>query len=313
MAKSSSAKLNSILGRMNDLEHQEVDKEFIGAFYGGPGTGKTTAAVALAQKLRGDGRILYLDSADGFVSLDNIPALKRNVDRIRVDDGADLAPLANAVRTRHARFKPHTVVILDEISSWYTDILHAYAREQLGIGPDEDLPEIEGGLYAAPQAALLNVIKAFHKTAGLHVIMVSHEQTRAIKGDREQKITLSLGPKLTASVSQLSHVIARFESRAVKEGYERTAQVWPTRYVEAKSRIGGLEVKMPVVALVKELAVWAESDQMAEDLVQPESQEVLEDEPEDATEEIDGDDEDFEVSDDEDDTDDGDIEEQMNS
>lgn len=292
--------LAAITKSMNDLETQEVEKEFIGLIYGSHGTTKTTASQALAQKLRGTGRILFLDSADGWVSLENFPKLKRSTDLLQVSDPRELMVLANAIRTRKAPFKDTTVVVLDEVSSWFTDVLHMHVREATGTGDDEDLPEIEGSMYAGPQAAFLNLIKVFHKTSGLHVIMVAHEQERAVKGERgASKITPSLPPKLTSGLAQLSHVIARFESvkdPKEKSGYRREAQVQPTRYVEAKTRIGGLDVKVSVNTLLKAVESWVEDpDLMAEDLISEEPQLAAE-EPED--DEAD-DEEDFELSEDE--------------
>jgi|TARA_R100000482_G_scaffold124710_2_gene78581 hypothetical protein len=295
------ANLAKILSRMNDLEHQEVEKDFIGMFFGGPGVGKTVASVGLAQKLRGEGRALYLDSSDGWVSIDNHPSLKRGIDRIEVSDPRDLMTIANALRSRHKGFEGYRVVILDEVSSWYTDILHAYVREQTGTKDDEDLPEIEGSMHAAPQAMFLNVIKTFHKTENLHVIMVAHEQGRPIKGESGALLmSPSLGPKITSGLAQLSHLIARFESRKVKDKYEREAQVWPTRYVMAKSRIGGLDLKLPVASLVKAVSEWINSSRMGDDLIKPEEK-VLAEEPDD-----DDEDEDFEISDDDSEDDDKD-------
>ncbi len=208
--------------------------------------------------------------------------------------------IANALRTRAKGFEDFTVVVLDEVSSWFTDVLHSYVREVTNTPDDQDLPEIEGSMYAAPQAAFLNLIKVFHKTAGLHVIMVAHEQDRAIKGEKGvSQITPSLSPKLMAGVAQLSHLVGRFEARKdpkAKSGYRREVQVLPTRYVVAKTRIGGLEVKEDAVVLVKKVAAWInDSKLMAEDLVAPESQVVAE-EPDD--EEPVEEDDDFEIEED---------------
>lgn len=291
--------LASILKNMNDLEHQEIEKEFIGLLYGSHGVSKTTTAQALAQKLRGDGRILFIDSADGWVSLDNFPSLKRNTDLLQISDPRELMVLANALRTRKKPFQGTTVVVLDEVSSWFTDVLHMHVRDITGTPDDADLPEIEGSMYAAPQAAFLNLIKTFHKTPGLHVIMVAHEQERAIKGEKgASKITPALAPKLTSSLAQLSHVVARFESvkdPKAADGYRREAQVQPTRYVEAKTRIGGMDVKLKVTALVKAIAGWVDDSRaMAEDLTEPEEEVLVEEEEEDEPET----EEDFEVQDD---------------
>ena len=294
------AKLSKLLDRMADMEHQVIEKKFIGLFYGSYGTGKTTAAQALAQKLKGEGRILYLDSADGWVSLDNIKPLKKSTTYLSVTDPRELMVIANALKTKAPNFEDITVVVLDEVSSWFTDTLHMYAREVTNTSDDADLPEIEGQMYAAPQAAFLNLIKTFHKAQDLHIIMIAHEQGRAIKGDKEQKMTPSLAPKLMNGLAQLAHVVARFDAKRdanANGGYRREAQVQPTRYVDAKTRIGGLDVKMDAIDLVNEIADWSNSTQMAKDLAAPEPQVVAEDPQDEETPEEP--EEDFEVKDDE--------------
>lgn len=275
---------------MEDSEHQAVEKEFAGLLYGDKGTGKTTAAMALAQKLRGEGQILFVDSAEGFASLDSpkFSALKQATHRIRVDDPRELMPLSKALRGRVKGYEPFTVVVLDEYSSWWTDTLHSFAREKAGVTEDEELPEIDWTWYGPPQQAMLNVFKNFHKTVGLHVIVVAHEQGRAVKGDSSgnQRITPLLGTKLSGSIGQLSHVVGRFEARKVGDKYSREVQALPTRYVDAKNRMD-LPVKLDVVEFVKQAAAWtlgggAEQNYLA---IEPQG---VEDEPQE--------DEDFEIS-----------------
>ena len=287
---------DKLLARMTDMEHQEIEKTFFGLFYGDKGVRKTTTAQYLAQKLKGNGRILFVDSAEGWVSLDNFPKLKRSTDRIQVDDPRDLMVLSRALRTRAKGYEDYSVVILDEYSSWWQDTLHAYAYEKAGKDPATDeLPEIDWTWYGPPQQAMMNVLKNFQRTEGLHVIIISHEQGRAIQGEKNgpQRYTPLLGTKLSAGVGQLAHVVARFESRKVGKTYVTEAQVQPTRYVEAKTRIGGMEVKEEANDLVELIAEWInDSEAMAEDLAAPEAN-VVADEPED------DEDEDFAVEDDE--------------
>lgn len=293
-------RLKTVLDRMVDMDHQEIPKDYVGLHYGGKGTRKTVTSMGLAQKLRGDGRILFVDSSDGWVSLDNFPALKRATDYVRVDDPAELMVIARALLNRVKGFEDISVVMLDEISSWYNDALNGYIREVHGVDEDQPLPKADWNDYGPPQAAIFNAIKTFHKVPDLHLIMISHEQSRAIKGDKNaERIEPALGSKLSQNIGQIAHVVARFESRLVrnqetkKQEYTTEIQVQPTRYVDAKTRIGGMPLKLDAVPFVKDVAAWVnDTERMVSDTAAAEAQV--------ASEDLDEDDEDFEVGDDED-------------
>ena len=108
-----------------------------------------------------------------------------------------------------------------------------------------------------------------------------------------QEAALALTEAGLEPPASYAHVVARFESRKVGKTYVTEAQVQPTRYVEAKTRIGGMEVKETANDLVELIAEWInDSEAMAEDLASPEAN-VVADEPED------DEDEDFAVEDDE--------------
>ena len=260
--------LSKIMSRMQDMENEVIDKDFFALLYGSYGTGKTTLIAGIAQALRNGGRILYLDSAQGFASLDNLPKLKRYMDRIEVRDPKDLMTIADAMKRRRPEFKEHTVLLLDEVDSWFEVILHAYVREVTGTLPTEDLPEIEGKHYAAPTQAMLNIINTFKATDGLHIIMVAHDQQRG----KEPKIVTSpsLPPKLMKGINEKVHVVGLGEAAISKDGYLRTIQVNPSRQVVAKTRIGGLPVKIDFKDMPKIVSDWVGSVKMEEALTSPE-------------------------------------------
>lgn len=295
------ATLAQLKSRMQNMETEVIDKTFFSLLYGGFGTGKTTLVAGIAQKLRGKGRILYLDSAENFASLENIPSLMKNMDRIQVKDPKDLMSIASELKKRKAPFDSHTVLLLDEVDAWFEVILHNYVREVTGTLPSEDLPEIEGKMYAAPTQAFLNVINAFKSVDNLHIVMVAHDQQRG----KEPKIFTapSLPPKLMKGINEKVHVVGLVEAAIGRDGYVRTLQVNPSKQVVAKSRIGNLPVKLDFKDVPKIFAEWVGSARMEEDLVAPEpdpdpvdDEDVEVEEPDD----LDEDDEAVEVEDDED-------------
>lgn len=285
-----------LLARMNDPEHQVIEKEFFGLAYGDKGTRKTTWAQRLAQELRGDGQILFAASGNGFVSLDREPALKANTRHLRMTDPREVFMVSKALRSNAKGWEDFTVVVLDDYDSWWMDTLHSYAYEQAGLDPEVDeLPEIDWTWYGPPQQAMLNVVKNFYKTPGLHVIITSAEQGRALKGEKNgpDRYTPLLGTKLSAGIGHLAHVVTRFEGRSVRGQYQVEAQIMPTRYVDAKSRLSNLDaVKVDSTELAYAIADWVYGDGMAADVAAPEAQVVGEDVAE-------GDDDDFSVEDDE--------------
>lgn len=282
--------------RMTDAEHQEVQTDFLGLFYGDKGTRKSTTALGLAQKLRGDGQILFTAAGDGFASMRRFPALKRETEHLYLPDPTELFQLSKALRTRQKGFEDFSVVILDDYDSWWMDTLHAFAYERAGLDPDVDeLPVIDWTWYGPPQQAMMNVIKNFHKTPNLHVIITSAEQGRALKGESNgpDRYTPLLGTKLSAGIGHLAHVVGRFESRKVRDTYTTEVQIQPTRYVDAKSRLSNVDdIKVDAVTLVKSIAEWIEGDGIEDVDGDPEA-DVVYAEPDD------DEDEDFEVNDDE--------------
>ena len=290
--------LKRVSARIQDLSTEVVEKKFCGLFFGDKGTGKTTASSGLAQKLRGEGRILRLDSSDGWVSLDNIPALKRNTDNIENVTIEELAAIIDAISRRDPAYRKYTVVILDEISTWYTEMLYAYVREQLNVPDDQPIPQFDWNMYGPPQAALKDLINRLHRTPGVHLIMVAHEQERAIKGDAQAKrMVPSMGTKLSDGLGQIAHVVGRFTATEKRSGqttrYVREVQCWPTRLVDAKTRIGALDKSMEQSAFVKAVSEWVGSDSMPQDLTKAVKKQADTEEVDDSEEA----EEDFEVPD----------------
>lgn len=272
------AKLDTIFSRMADLEHQTVNKNFIGMLYGEPGTGKTTLAVGLAHKLANGGKVLYLDSSDGWVSLENIPSLMQNVVRLPFERYQDIPQVASALREsdskRPAILKGVNVIVLDELSSIANDVLDNVLRDRLGTR-DDDIPDqtAEWSDYFPQKELVRKAIIQLHEVPNLHVILVAHAKEKI--DHRKVKVMKPDFPdKLLGELQKLMHVTAYVSATTTNKGgqvqYTRQVQSQPSLLISAKSRIGGLPFQTDFPDFVTHVVSWVDGAQMEQDLVSPE-------------------------------------------
>lgn len=272
-------KLDTLLGRMTDMEHQTVNKNFMGMLYGPPGVGKTTLAMGLAHKLAGKkGKVLYLDSADGWVSLENIPSLMHNVVRIPFEDYGDIPTLAAALKLPNAKrpdmLKGVKVIVLDELSSIANDVLDRVLRDRTGT-KDDEIPDVvaEWSDYYPQKELIRKAVIQLHEVPDLHVIIVAHAKEKT--DHRKVKVQKPDFPdKLLGELQKLMHITAYCTAEnGMKAGeviYTRQVQSQPSMLVEAKSRIGGLPYKTDFITFVDVVTSWVTGTQMENDIVSPE-------------------------------------------
>jgi hypothetical protein len=269
MAEPKRRSASEILGRIGAMEKQIADKDLISCIYGLSGVGKTILNMAVAQAIRGDEDwpILFLDSSDGFVSLEDFPSLMEGVDRYRVDDYRDLSVIGDSLQHRRKGFETYGLTVMDEVSSWYLDMLHAWVREDEGLPADAPLPDIQGKQYGPPTHALLDIVGKFHKTPDMHLLLVSHEQERG--GEAQKRAEPSLPPAFLRGLNQKMHLVARVEGVIRTDGYKRSVQTQPSRRVVAKSRISTLAVVEEYENVPDRIAEWLGSATQVNDLSKP--------------------------------------------
>lgn len=249
---------------MADLELQSPDKTFIGCFYGTTGSGKTTLTAALAQQLSRTGRILFLDSSDGWVSLQNFPGLTTGVTRIRLNSYADLFGVATALERNAKGFEDFDVVILDEFDSMSDTTMDEYVVETAG----DITAEVEGKYYRPMAQRVMAVLNKLHAIEGLHVILVGHER----KDELRPKVFVTspgFSPKLRDQIMQLMHVVANcsrvVEGSEANASYKFVVQTQLSKLVMAKSRIGGMPTYLDPATTIDVISNWIDSGAIMED------------------------------------------------
>lgn len=218
--------------------------------YGDPGSGKTILNMKLAQKIRDGGKILFLDSLEGYVSLepegdgsDPWKPLRAGAARFRVDDPKDLVVWANGLRRNVPKLKPVSVVVLDEFSMWVKRIAESYVRDLHGTDPEDMMPVIEGHDWGPIGAAAMSILTAFMES-GRHILVVSHSRLRGgddDNGGKGGKFSPNFTPLLNTDIQGMLHQTTLLTTRLAGRGqYERTLHTRPSASITARSRVGGM-------------------------------------------------------------------------
>lgn len=246
--------------KLQDLVERKAS--FKGIIYGPSGVGKTVLSLQIAQSVvPADKWILYIDSAEGWVSLNNHPRLKNRVMRWTDTRISQLDALVTAITSRAGKFASVGAVIIDEHSSIYDSDLAAItranaAREQ---GKDPDTPKWPDMNTAKNRT--MNLMGRFIKLEDVHVILLAHDR-RDEDNLKRQVISPSYMPKTGKDMRGIVHFVGYMtaDEETREDGginYRREIQVHPTNRVVAKTRIGGFSsIRISPKELVTGIQEW---------------------------------------------------------
>lgn len=210
---------------------------------GDQGTGKTKAIMEFLQAVTPEDQLIaYIDSAEGWTTLQNHPELKRRVIYMPYENLEQLLVLAAAIRSKVGKYGKIGGICLDEYSSMIkgdkTWIVKARSQqaEKKGEFRDPFMPQRPD--YLASQIRSEEVVTAF-LSSPVHVGFISHEKL----DDKTLFIRPDFPPGAANDFQRLVHSVVRVTKKLDKASgkVSFSFQLQPIgNRVSVKNRIGGL-------------------------------------------------------------------------
>lgn len=243
----------SILGSMTDFKAMHVPMLF--SCFGDQGTGKTKAGMEILQRVTEPGkRIVYIDTAMNFATLNNHPSLQERVKVMEYENMEQLLVLAQAIRTTPQLKEIIGAVMIDEYSSavkadrkWIVRV-RASQTEKEGKFKDPHHPSQAD--YLSSQIRSEEVVQAF-LLSGVHVCFVSHE-----KVDEKIITRPDFAPGAANDFQRLIHGVYRTTAKVENGVLTHKLQLQPSGRISVKNRIGGLGVFATDVEVANAYNKW---------------------------------------------------------
>ena len=233
--------------------------------YGESGMGKTVLGMQELQRFTPpELDILYIDTARGWVSLNNHPELKKRTRRVQYQGLSQLKTLTRAIEINHPKFNNIGAIMFDEIST-----MEQLDTDVVQVGRGENTGEFSAPSQPDMGVTTARIRRVFGPLLKLpqNIIIVSHIREDEVKiGDRPtgKMVTRpNMMPKLSSLLRGMVHDIS-FLSADInaplggKPTYARTLQVMPTNKIVAKTRIGGLTPTVTPAKYLDALGEWIE-------------------------------------------------------
>lgn len=257
------ADLNNSVSPMEDMAMRVKT-----LLYGQSGVGKTVEAFTLAHMCTPeDKRILYLDTGEGWVSLQNHRPLMVRTTRLTYKGLAQVKTMVDAIQADVPGWNDYGTIIFDEFSTSVKQFQH------LVFDANEIDEMTEAPEYKHWGIVSRNIEKTYWKIMDLkethNIILIAHEKEKERKGTGIKQMAPSFMDSIEGAVKENVHVVARMTAEVVNlrgaPQYSRLMQVHPTKLVVAKSRVGGLDIEVTPDRFNQRMAEWLASGGKLED------------------------------------------------
>lgn len=244
-----------------------------GIIYGDSGGGKTVLAARLAQEIARlyNGTILHLDAVNAWRSLKNHPELmldergNKNFIRVKYKGKAQLDTLVSALNQRAPGYENIKVVILDEMSAMADFDLDLVLKVRAEDDKDKDPDTPTQPDMGASTHRMRRTVMDLLKVEGISVIFVSHQRNDVDKDVGFATIRPRFMPKFSGTIREGLDFVVHMSAKPLnrtgdQQTYERMVQCHPTTTVVAKSRVGGLGLKVSPDDFVEGVLKWLKGE-----------------------------------------------------
>lgn len=244
----------------------DVNPNLKGMLYGPSGGGKTVLTMQIAQEITPpDKLILYIDSMEHWVSLQNHPELKNRVRRLKYDGLSQIDAIREAIKDGYDFFANVATVVLDELDSMQIDDLDLVAAnsKEKDHGPDD----VTWPDFNKNTVRVRRTMREFLKQ-DVNVLCVAHDgEGKDRRGVVVQRPDFT--PKLAKVILEFMHLCGYMTADIIKTSeqkneYKRIVQVHPTGNLITKCRIGGLPFQVEGKDLIPAIKEWMRGERALE-------------------------------------------------